>query len=111
MALEAAGRGILDSFGSCAAASLIPAQTTQPDVAEQIRNLADLHAAGVVTDEEFAAKRPTSSTACEVSDSCGWDGDRRRRWRHAPQSEPLVRTLTQAWPRTSASRRVPRLQH
>lgn len=38
MALEAAGRGILDSFGSSAAASLIPAQTTQPDVAEQIRS-------------------------------------------------------------------------
>lgn len=33
------------------------ATSTAPDIADQIKKLADLHAAGVLTDEEFATKK------------------------------------------------------
>ena len=34
-----------------------PIQTASPDPAERLRKLADLHQSGLLTDEEFAAKR------------------------------------------------------
>jgi hypothetical protein len=34
-----------------------PIQTTSPDPAEHLKKLADLHQSGLLTDEEFAAKR------------------------------------------------------
>jgi len=52
-ALEAAGQAVLDSLGSSAAAPT----ASQPDPADQLKKLADLHAAGILTDEEFAAKK------------------------------------------------------
>jgi hypothetical protein len=51
MALEAAGNAVLDSLRSSAPAA------PQPDLAEQIKKLADLHESGILTDEEFNAKK------------------------------------------------------
>jgi hypothetical protein len=51
MALEAAGQAVLDSRGSTVA---VP---NAPDVADQIKKLAELHAAGILTDDEFATKK------------------------------------------------------
>lgn len=58
-ALEAAGQVILDELRSTPAnaVSSVSAPPPAPDVADQIKKLADLHAAGIVTDEEFAAKK------------------------------------------------------
>lgn len=53
MALEAAGQAALNAVGSAAPTSA----ASQPDIADQIKKLADLHAAGVLTDEEFNAKK------------------------------------------------------
>lgn len=59
-ALEAAGQAVLDSHGSSAAATAqaggVP-PTAAPDIADQIKKLADLHAAGILTDDEFATKK------------------------------------------------------
>jgi len=38
-------------------AGSVASPSTQPDVMEQLRKLGDLRAAGVLTDEEFAAKK------------------------------------------------------
>ena len=54
-ALEAAGQAVLDALGSSSAPA--PAEAAQPDIADQIKKLADLHAAGVLTDDEFNAKK------------------------------------------------------
>ena len=58
-ALEAAGQVILNELRSTPAnaVSSVSAPPPAPDVADQIKKLADLHAAGIVTDEEFAAKK------------------------------------------------------
>lgn len=37
----------------------LPAEAQAPDPAEQLKKLADLHQSGLLTDEEFAAKRAT----------------------------------------------------
>lgn len=55
LALEAAGQAILDAASPSSAAP--PPPPTSPDLADQIRKLADLHAAGILTDDEFAAKK------------------------------------------------------
>lgn len=55
MALEAAGRAVLDTSASMETAR--GAAAAPPDIADQLRKLADLHSAGVLTDEEFAAKK------------------------------------------------------
>ncbi|MFC5179399.1 SHOCT domain-containing protein [Nocardioides taihuensis] len=58
MALEAAGRAVLDALGAAAPVAPPPAPAApQPDAADQLKKLAELHAAGIVTDEEFAAKK------------------------------------------------------
>ena len=54
MALEAAGQAVLDSLRS---STTDAAPAPAPDVADQLKKLAELHAAGVLTDEEFAAKK------------------------------------------------------
>ena len=54
-ALEAAGQAVLDEL--LAAAPAGAAAPAVPDIADQIKKLADLHAAGVLTDEEYAAKK------------------------------------------------------
>jgi len=59
MALEAAGRTALDS-NRLLTTQVPPAAsgpTEGPDVADQIRKLAELHAAGILTDEEFSSKK------------------------------------------------------
>lgn len=59
-ALEAAGQAILEDLRSIpanAVSSVSTAPPPAPDVADQIKKLADLHAAGILTDEEFAAKK------------------------------------------------------
>lgn len=53
-ALAAAGQAVLDSLASATAAG---PSVPQLDPADQLRKLADLHAAGVLTDDEFAAKK------------------------------------------------------
>lgn len=57
MALEAAGQAVLSDAGSAAAPAAPPASAGVSDVPDQIKKLADLHAAGVLTDEEFNAKK------------------------------------------------------
>jgi len=37
--------------------TVTPASTTAPDITDQLRKLGELHAAGVLTDEEFSAKK------------------------------------------------------
>ncbi|NDK31781.1 SHOCT domain-containing protein [Nesterenkonia haasae] len=64
LGLEVAGRGVL---GGLAAPALAPTLTTpavvpaptgeQSDVIEQIKKLGELHAAGVLSDEEFTSKK------------------------------------------------------
>lgn len=56
MALEAAGQAVLGTAGATSPSSAAPATST-PDAADQIKKLADLHAAGVLTDDEFNAKK------------------------------------------------------
>lgn len=57
-ALEMAGRAALMSAGaSAASATAAPAAAQAPDALDQLKKLADLHSAGVLTDEEFATKK------------------------------------------------------
>lgn len=58
-ALEAAGQAVLDGQSATASqqSAAAAAATTAPDIAEQIKKLADLHAAGILTDDEFASKK------------------------------------------------------
>lgn len=57
-ALEVAGKSVLaNSQSTPAQSSPTPPPVAAPDPAEQLKKLAELHAAGVVTDEEFAAKK------------------------------------------------------
>lgn len=58
---DVAGEGVLDARN---AASNAPAPAAAPapvveqtDLIEQIKKLGDLHAAGILTDDEFAAKK------------------------------------------------------
>jgi hypothetical protein len=55
-ALEALADGILKRPEQ-QASKPAPSSTSAPDIAEQIRKLADLHAAGILTDDEFSAKK------------------------------------------------------
>lgn len=63
-ALEAAGQAILDTVRDATPLQVsvvnppppAPA-STEVDIADQIKKLADLHAAGILTDQEFAAKK------------------------------------------------------
>ena len=62
MALEAAGNAVLGIMKDATPAQVNvvnqpPPPAAQPDILDQIKKLADLHAAGVLTDEEFAAKK------------------------------------------------------
>ena len=63
LALEAAGNAVLGTIKDATPTQVSvvnpqpPAAPTQPDIADQLKKLADLHAAGVLTDEEFAAKK------------------------------------------------------
>jgi hypothetical protein len=54
-ALEAAGKAVLADLANSRVAPAT--QAAPPDVADQIRKLADLHSAGILTDEEFAKKK------------------------------------------------------
>lgn len=61
LGLEVAGRGVLDALTAAPAASA-PAVVPMPaigqsDVIDQIKKLGELHAAGVLSDEEFASKK------------------------------------------------------
>lgn len=61
LGLEVAGRGVLDALAvrpaeSAPAAAPLPA-VGQSDVIEQIKKLGELHAAGVLSDEEFSSKK------------------------------------------------------
>lgn len=61
LGLEVAGRGVLDALavrpaGSVPAVTPLPA-VDQSDVIEQIKKLGELHAAGVLSDEEFSSKK------------------------------------------------------
>jgi hypothetical protein len=62
MALEAAGNAVLGTVKDTTPMQVSvvnppPSAAAEPDVANQIKKLADLHAAGVLTDEEFATKK------------------------------------------------------
>ncbi|MDN5746734.1 MAG: SHOCT domain-containing protein [Nocardioidaceae bacterium] len=65
LALEAAGNGVLGTIKDAIPTQVSvvnppvspPAAPAQPDIADQIRKLAELHTAGVLTDEEFTAKK------------------------------------------------------
>lgn len=61
LALEAAGNSVLgvlrDATPMQATVANSPADSAQPDIADQIKKLADLHQAGILTDDEFAAKK------------------------------------------------------
>ena len=54
LALEAAGQAVLDSLAASTAEA--PA-APQPDAADQLKKLADLHAAGILRDDEFTSKK------------------------------------------------------
>lgn len=61
LGLETAGRGVLGGLAASVAASA-PAMVAPPakehnDVIEQIKRLGELHAAGVLSDDEFASKK------------------------------------------------------
>ena len=55
-ALEALADGILKRPEQ-QASKPAPSSAAAPDIAEQIKKLADLHAAGIITDDEFSAKK------------------------------------------------------
>jgi len=55
-AFEALADGILGRLQQ-QESSPAPASTAAPDIAEQIKKLADLHEAGILTDEEFTTKK------------------------------------------------------
>ncbi|AXT86262.1 hypothetical protein C6I20_14445 [Aeromicrobium sp. A1-2] len=61
MALEAAGNAVLDTVKSATPMQVTLAGSTpsetQPDLADQIKKLAELHASGILTDEEFTNKK------------------------------------------------------
>ena len=61
LALEAAGNSVLgvlrDATPMQVTVANSPADSAQPDIADQIKKLADLHQAGILTDDEFAAKK------------------------------------------------------
>lgn len=56
-ALEAAGQAILDDVRSAPGSPVSGPAPPPPDIADQIKKLADLHAAGILTDDEFATKK------------------------------------------------------
>ena len=59
--IEAKEGRIFESFGErwfgMGQSQPAPTAPAQPDIADQIKKLAELHASGVLTDEEFAAKK------------------------------------------------------
>ena len=64
MALEAAGQSVIERRRAAATSSPAPSTPTPPpvaesqkSVAEQIRDLAALHAEGILSDEEFSAAK------------------------------------------------------
>ena len=60
MALEAAGQAVIEALTRSAGhpgTSAGAPPSAEPDVMDQLRKLADLHGAGILTDEEFAAKK------------------------------------------------------
>ena len=58
VALEAAGKGVVEAAHGAATQPVAVTQAAAGlTVAEQLRQLADLHKDGILTDEEFAAKR------------------------------------------------------
>ncbi|WP_395245522.1 SHOCT domain-containing protein [Agromyces sp. MMS24-K17] len=58
MALEAAGQAVLDGLAQQSAAAAVHASATAGEqTLDQLKKLGELHAAGVVTDDEFAAKK------------------------------------------------------
>jgi hypothetical protein len=60
LALEAAGNAVLGVIKDATPIQVSIANPPLPpaaDIPDQIKKLADLHAAGVLTDEEFAAKK------------------------------------------------------
>lgn len=59
LSLETAGRGVLDTLavsGPAPSTTNLPSEN-QVDVIGQIKELGELHAAGVLTEDEFAAKK------------------------------------------------------
>lgn len=52
-----AAKGLLTRLNAEEAKTASPPSHAQPNVADQIKKLADLHAAGILTDEEFATKK------------------------------------------------------
>ena len=57
-ALEVAGKAAIAAANTRTATSTAtPPTAVQPDAADQLKKLADLHAAGILTDDEFAAKK------------------------------------------------------
>lgn len=55
MALEAAGRAVLSALATPTVAA--PGPDPAPDLADQIKKLAELRDAGILTDDEFDAKK------------------------------------------------------
>lgn len=55
-ALEAAGQAVLDSLPAAGPAQAAGSAAAN-DIAEQIKKVAELHAEGILTDDEFAAKK------------------------------------------------------
>lgn len=57
-ALEVAGKAAIATANTRAATSTAtPPTAAQPDAVDQLKKLADLHAAGILTEDEFAAKK------------------------------------------------------
>jgi hypothetical protein len=58
VALEAAAQGVIDASRAAGAAQTsVVTQAAAPNVADQLRQLADLHSDGIISDDEFNAAK------------------------------------------------------